>query len=206
MGLPSCRHLGPEYEIIKCNQDPCPVNGGYETWSEYSECSKSCGNGSRTRFRNCINPPPTWGGKNCDELGNSEEITLCNTHNCPINGGYSGWSSWTKCSKTCDGGVHKRTRVCNNPTPQYGGKGCSQIGNPEDVKSCNTQGCPVDGGFGEWEPWSKCDVKCGAGKRERARQCNNPIPKNGGKECSGSNRERQSCSEKPCEKSENNSV
>ncbi len=56
----------------------------------------------------------------------------------------------------------------------------------------------VDGSFGEWEAWGKCDAQCGNGNRERIRKCNNPAPQNGGKDCVGSDRERDACMDRPC--------
>ena len=48
---------------------------------------------------------------------------------------HGGFSAFGACSKTCGGGVRKRT--CTNPTPQYGGRGC--VGYLEET--CNTQAC-----------------------------------------------------------------
>lgn len=42
----------------------------------------------------------------------------------PVNGEWSSWSKWSTCSKVCghDGRVMIRTRTCDNPPPQNGGK------------------------------------------------------------------------------------
>ncbi|CAG5863670.1 unnamed protein product [Menidia menidia] len=56
----------------------------------------------------------------------------------------------------------------------------------------------VHGGYSEWTEWSPCSVSCGAGVQKRLRECNNPLPANGGRHCSGSDTERRSCLAKPC--------
>ncbi|XP_034518531.1 A disintegrin and metalloproteinase with thrombospondin motifs 14 isoform X6 [Ailuropoda melanoleuca] len=54
-----------------------------------------------------------------------------------------GWSSWTKfgsCSRSCGGGVRSRSRSCDNPPPAYGGRLCS---GPEfQYQICNSEECP----------------------------------------------------------------
>ncbi|XP_030753637.1 A disintegrin and metalloproteinase with thrombospondin motifs 7-like isoform X2 [Sitophilus oryzae] len=59
-----------------------------------------------------------------------------------INGGWSDWTDWSPCSRTCGGGVTYRERYCSNPTPTNRGKYC--IGDRKSVKLCNTQLCPED--------------------------------------------------------------
>ena len=56
------------------------VDGGWSEWSQFSPCSKTCGGGSITRFRNCNNPSPLNGGKNCP--GEYFESQDCNTDPC----------------------------------------------------------------------------------------------------------------------------
>uniref|UniRef100_A0A4W4H5M4 Uncharacterized protein n=1 Tax=Electrophorus electricus TaxID=8005 RepID=A0A4W4H5M4_ELEEL len=57
---------------------------------------------------------------------------------------------------------------------------------------------PVHGGFSEWTEWGACSVSCGTGVQKRLRQCNNPLPANGGRHCVGSSSETRSCQGKPC--------
>merc|ERR1719193_2822284 len=60
----------------------------------------------------------------------------------PVNGGYSDWT-YSSCSVTCGGGSLVRTRTCTNPTPFYGGNGCSGLGAASETLSCNNDACPV---------------------------------------------------------------
>lgn len=59
------------------------VDGGYSEWTKFSECSVSCGGGKQERTRECTNPKPENGGKNCKELGPPSETNECNTAACP---------------------------------------------------------------------------------------------------------------------------
>ena len=59
---------------------PIKINGGWTEWSEWTSCSKSCGKGTQSRFRNCTNPSPQNGGNNCD--GDTEKQGYCNTQKC----------------------------------------------------------------------------------------------------------------------------
>ena len=58
----------------------------------------------------------------------------------PVNGGFSQWSEWDKCTKGCDGGEQSRYRQCSQPTPKNGGTDC--VGNKAETKKCNTDACP----------------------------------------------------------------
>ena len=171
------------------------VNGGWSVWSNWDSCSKTCGEGTQTRTRVCNNPSPAHGGAQCS--GDDTDSQSCNTQPCPRDGGWSGWSNWGSCSKTCGGGTQTRTRVCNNPSPAHGGAQCS--GDDTDSQSCNTQPCPRDGGWSKWGPWSQCSPECtdsGWGEKTRSRTCNNPSPAYGGAQCSGPSTGSESCETK----------
>lgn len=193
-----CSVNGPEKEIIFCNTDPCPIDGGYTAWTKFSECSKPCGNGTRFRFRNCTNPRPQHGGRNCSRYGDDIEILFCNVHYCPIHGGYTMWSDFTSCSASCGGGVRNRNRTCTNPVPMYDGKNCSNLGEDFQSQECNIHPCPIHGGFTSWSNFTACSKTCGNGTRMRNRACSNPAPKHGGRNCTGEFEEIEDCNTFPC--------
>ena len=55
-----------------------------------------------------------------------------------VHGGWGGWSAFSTCSKTCDG-TETRERVCDSPSPEYGGTPC--IGSSIETRACNTDIC-----------------------------------------------------------------
>ena len=57
------------------------VDGKWSEWSAFSECSKTCGKGKKTRTRTCTNPPPSGGGKECK--GKNNDTKKCNLGKCP---------------------------------------------------------------------------------------------------------------------------
>ena len=194
----NCSHLGPSVEVKICNKNLCPIHGGFSEWTEFSECTKSCGNGSQNRTRKCSNPKPQHGGKDCSSLGANAEIQQCNTQHCPINGGYTQWTHFSACSRTCGTGKMNRSRYCTNPKPQYEGSNCSHLGLPVEVRPCFSRHCPVHGGFSEWSKFSECLRPCGVGLRNRTRYCTNPEPMYGGRDCRGEQIEFQVCNVFPC--------
>ncbi|XP_052278788.1 SCO-spondin-like isoform X3 [Dreissena polymorpha] len=175
---------------------PCPVAGGWSTWSDWSSCSATCqAPGLQYRNRSCDSPTPDNGGQNC--TGGVGDMRNCHgTGPCPVDGGYSNWLQWFDCSATCEGGVRYRSRYCNEPRPQNGGSDCSVLGKSSETQSCNIQPCPVDGNWGLWSNWSRCDVTCGNGKRTRNRPCEGIAY--GGQNCSGDALQTETCREVVC--------
>ncbi|XP_056001828.1 coadhesin-like [Ostrea edulis] len=177
-----------------CNSHHCPVHGGWSAWSGYGSCSKTCGTGKQSRSRSCTNPAPAYNGNSCS--GSSSSSRYCNTHNCPIDGGWSAWSSYGTCSKTCGSGTQSRSRTCTNPTPQYLGKSCS--GSTSSSRNCNTHNCPIDGNWAAWASYGACTVTCGGGIQTRTRSCSNPAPMYLGKACAGMSSSSQTCNTHNC--------
>nr|XP_047137903.1 uncharacterized protein LOC100212432 [Hydra vulgaris] len=70
------------YKILKGHNSSEPaIDGGLSNWSEYSECSASCGDGIKERERTCTNPIPSGAGKGC--VGELSEAVKCNLGKCP---------------------------------------------------------------------------------------------------------------------------
>lgn len=54
----------------------------------------------------------------------------------------------------------------------------------------------VNGGWGAWTQWSFCDSNC---QKKRWRFCDNPLPQNGGLNCTGLSQEIQNCTPLECQ-------
>jgi len=249
-GGDDCDGVGMERK--RCNTHNCPIPGGFTEWSQFGECTVSCGGGTKTRERACTNPSPKYGGAPC--AGATTDTEKCNTQHCPIDGGYTDFGKWSKCSKSCGGGTQLRSRTCTNPKPQYGGESCLILGAPVEVRECETQACarymkygpwskcskscaggvqkrtracyasgwearledcahlgaseetrrcetqpcPVHGNWGSWTPWTLCSEACGKGHKTKSRKCNNPHPAYGGNKCPGYKSITATCQIKPC--------
>uniref|UniRef100_A0A8C7DYH0 Complement component C6 n=1 Tax=Naja naja TaxID=35670 RepID=A0A8C7DYH0_NAJNA len=91
-----------------CQCAPCPNNG--KVVLSGTECLCVCRAGTY--------------GDNC-------EIRAPDYHSVAVDGNWNCWGSWSPCD-----GSHKRrrSRTCNNPSPQNGGKPCE--GEPEEEEAC----------------------------------------------------------------------
>ncbi|KAJ7389347.1 hypothetical protein OS493_032204 [Desmophyllum pertusum] len=170
------------------------VDGGWSAWTTWQNCSKVCGTGQQERRRGCTAPLPRNGGRLC--VGASRLDRACNTHNCPVHGGWSRWRGWTNCSQSCGTGSQERSRTCTNPLPRYGGNSCR--GAALDKQTCNKQPCPVDGGWSSWDVWTSCSRRCDTGTQGKSRNCTKPLPRNGGKSCPGAANEQRVCNTHSC--------
>jgi hypothetical protein len=58
----------------------------------------------------------------------------------------------------------------------------------------------VNGGYSSWNLSSQCNVTCGQGVEIWRHSCNNPTPKNGGRNCTvlGEDIKRIICERRPC--------
>ncbi|KAJ7389350.1 Hemicentin-1 [Desmophyllum pertusum] len=121
--------------------------------------------------------------------GAAREQQLCNMQPCPVDGGWSGWSTWTSCNESCGAEFQERSRKCTQPAPSYGGKTCQ--GKAREEHLCNLSPCPVDGGWSDWSVWTSCEY-CGS-IQERSRTCTSPEPGFGGKPCAGEELETHDC-------------
>lgn len=169
----------------ECHTIPCVLS----PWSDWSDCSVTCGKGTRTRQR-MLKSPAELGDCN-EEL---KQVEKCMLPECPINCELTEWSHWSDCNKPCGKGHMIRTRMITLE-PQFGGGTC-----PETVqrKKCRIRKCQKNSGGekrrlkdarekrrsertneeadGEhspvckmkpWTAWTECSKYCGGGIQER---------------------------------------
>lgn len=173
-----------------CSAAACPVDCSYMAWSDWTECTQTCGGGTRFRSRDAVEA--TYGGRRCrTELG---EHSMCNVAACPINCIWSEWLEWSSCSKSCDGGERTRERS-RLQVAQNGGANC--IGDQKEQPKCNTQACPSDCTWDSWDLWSGCSRSCGGGLSSRERRVLAQA-KNGGAICVGDKTQAIVCKSDPC--------
>ncbi|XP_029020549.1 A disintegrin and metalloproteinase with thrombospondin motifs 2-like isoform X2 [Betta splendens] len=55
-------------------------DGSWGSWSEFGQCSSTCGGGVQFRTRKCDNPSPAKGGRPC--TGKPHQFQMCNTNEC----------------------------------------------------------------------------------------------------------------------------
>ncbi|XP_078073120.1 adhesion G protein-coupled receptor B1 [Mustelus asterias] len=125
---------GPEKQTKFCNIALCPVDGNWNDWSSWSQCSATCSNGTQQRTRECNGP--SFGGAECQ--GYWSENRPCFPRQCPVDGKWQKWSSWEPCTKSCDGGTQLRVRICYGPF--FGGLQCD--GPQDEYRLCNDKKCP----------------------------------------------------------------
>uniref|UniRef100_A0A4W5JRJ1 Semaphorin-5A n=1 Tax=Hucho hucho TaxID=62062 RepID=A0A4W5JRJ1_9TELE len=171
-----CPGCAQEYQ--ECNVTPCPdeVKGF---------CSQSLlrglflGSWTNPEHHNEVLSFPDMSSRHYSSRTKQEQ------HNeILLDGSWSCWSGWSKCSVTCGGGHYMRTRTCNNPPPAYGGDICLGLHTEEAL--CNTQSCPES--WSNWSEWSQCDS---AGSQLRVRHCDILFPT--GNQCSGNHTETRAC-------------
>nr|XP_018669341.1 SCO-spondin-like [Ciona intestinalis] len=165
---------GSNTKVINCQRNPCP--GEYTDWSTWSECSTTCGPGTKTRHRNCT------GGSCNDGLTETENCldTVCV-------GEWTAWTPFTPCSKSC--GLHgykTRSRQC------LGGGTCS---GPSFINTTCGVECLIE--WASWGTWGECDRTCSGGTRTKSRSCNGGSI--GSAECpSNAATMVSTCNETPC--------
>ncbi|XP_069462299.1 adhesion G protein-coupled receptor B3 isoform X3 [Ambystoma mexicanum] len=126
---------GPETHHKPCNIALCPVDGQWQEWSPWSQCSVTCSNGTQQRSRQCT--PAAHGGSEC--RGPWAESRECHNQDCTANGQWNQWGHWSGCSKSCDGGWERRTRLCQGATVTE--QPCEGTG--EEITRCSEQRCPA---------------------------------------------------------------
>ncbi|XP_077599021.1 brain-specific angiogenesis inhibitor 2 isoform X19 [Stigmatopora nigra] len=175
---------------VSCPGEPgiiSSVHGLWHEWSSWSLCSVTCGRGSRTRTRNCVNEggavPCGWP---------ETQTKLCNIAVCPVEGKWLEWGPWSRCSVSCNTGAQQRQRRCSASV--HGWAECK--GPHQESRECSNPSCTGGGNWGNWNHWSLCSKTCDSGWQRRARTCEGTAEQ--GYPCDGSAEEVRSCNEKKC--------
>ncbi|WAR13793.1 CADN-like protein, partial [Mya arenaria] len=111
----------------------------------------------------CDNPPPQFGGKECE--GSPASFEKCEMPGClrvwfvselccytinsrklnilkrsHLDGGWTGWSNLTSCNSICGMGMQRTLRTCTAPAPANGGRECT--GESMLSRECDNGPCP----------------------------------------------------------------
>ncbi|KAM4588255.1 A disintegrin and metalloproteinase with thrombospondin motifs 9 isoform 1-T1 [Odontesthes bonariensis] len=142
-----------------CHGDCNP--GGWE-YSPWSECSMSCGGGTRRRGAVCRKASMTGGDESKCSQRDKLTVQPCNEFLCPQ------WKTgdWSECLVTCGKGYKHRQTWCQFGEDRLDDHFCGSS-KPESVQTCQQQECA------SWQvgPWGQCTTSCGPGYQMRAVKC-----------------------------------
>ncbi|KAL4226991.1 A disintegrin and metalloproteinase with thrombospondin motifs 9 [Mactra antiquata] len=172
--------------------------------AQWSECSKDCGFGYKTRDVTCTDVSNKIVNSSLCSINNKPKARRrCSEFPCPFM-----WntSPWSECSVSCGEGVQSRKAVCQAVTkegwilPGDVPYGCQLFDKPTESQICNHGSCHARY---RWitGPWGECSSRCGNGYERRLVQCVDSTGKRKRKKlCSKPHRPsgRRSCYNGPC--------
>ncbi|XP_043084392.1 A disintegrin and metalloproteinase with thrombospondin motifs 20 [Puntigrus tetrazona] len=155
-----CADLPKPQTREACHGDCLLKSWQYSAWSQ---CSKSCGHGVRSRQAYCMNNL----GRRLVERECSEQQRVlseaCNDVPCPD------WSAseWSECLVTCGKGARHRQVLCILGDEKLNEQRCDPKTKPSSVGGCELPECA------SWQVgvWSPCTASCGQGYQMRAVRC-----------------------------------
>ncbi|XP_078576516.1 A disintegrin and metalloproteinase with thrombospondin motifs 3-like isoform X1 [Branchiostoma floridae x Branchiostoma japonicum] len=136
----------PEYPGINYSMDEqCTFDfgGGYRlctAFKTYDPCKQLWCSHPGNPFFCKTKKGPALDGTSCGDRLWCLQGSCQKEHPIAIHGGWSTWTAWEECSRTCDIGIRVRHRTCDNPRPERGGSECK--GQSQEFELCNTQDCP----------------------------------------------------------------
>jgi len=172
-------------ETQACNTHPCPEDCQVGEWSNFTECSRECGNGTQSRTRN-VTQEPLHGGEECPDL---IEFQACNEDPCSVECDVVE-GAWGPCTPSCGARTQTRTVFVLAGDPEVCGV------THDETRACDPVACPIDCVMSNWTEWSTCTVACGGGTQFRNRTILTPA-QNGGTAC-GPTGEVRDCNAQSC--------
>ncbi|CAK8698557.1 unnamed protein product [Clavelina lepadiformis] len=163
----NCNPRNEPERIRPCNPGLCP-RWKYGAWSQ---CSRSCDGGRRSRRVNCVmSDGRATHDHRCDVMSRPLGVDACNMKPCP---GEYRWrkSAWSACSASCGRGLKNRQVTCVDGQKQVvADENCASVRRrkPRSVKRCVKQRrCP------RWRvgKWKSCSATCGSGEQHRRISC-----------------------------------
>jgi len=164
--------VGPLKEGQSCDLEP-----QHETpqailsdWADWSQCSVSCGGGSRHKERTVVEQGILPADHKDLQVLEACNVALC----CPEceqdrDCEWDNWQDWSTCTVTCGGGEYTRYRNVET-APQNQGKPCEtkdtyQVGTCNEISCSEAQYCI----WSEWSGFGECSASCGGGSNTRER-------------------------------------
>jgi len=155
-----CADANLHVVTVACNLAPCGIDCAWTGWGPFSECTRTCGGGTRQRTRIQAATAEHLGAQ-CQGDSVDEEHG-CNSNGCAVDCEVADWGEWGNCTEECGGGNKMRRREIDVPQEFHGiecpaleengtvyePEGC----NPSDVGcdiatyGCNAQDCPLKAG------------------------------------------------------------
>nr|XP_047123579.1 uncharacterized protein LOC105846001 isoform X1 [Hydra vulgaris] len=167
---------------------------GYECiegeWNIWSECSQTCGLGYKISYLRTMLPSKQ----------NVKRFDMCMYFKCPVDWKWSSWLEYESFSNSCGNYFTKRERFCTNYLPTDADVGYECFGLSQDFHFLESWICPAHGEWTQWSLWSSCKQPCQSSKQTRHRNCSNPLPKYGGRQCNGTDIEYKNCFSDECKK------
>ncbi|XP_040977279.1 A disintegrin and metalloproteinase with thrombospondin motifs 6-like isoform X6 [Aquila chrysaetos chrysaetos] len=152
-----------------CNTEPCPPEWFIGDWSE---CSKTCDGGIRSRTVLCIRKIGPYEEETLDNINclthQPIEKEPCNNQSCPPQ-----WVAldWSECTPKCGPGFKHRIVLCKSSDllKTFPAMQCQEESKPPVRIRCSLGRCPPP----RWVTgdWGQCSAQCGLGQQMRTVQC-----------------------------------